>query len=86
LSAQLAPTEADAYIVAVPTPFKDDYQPDLKYIESAAKALAPFLKPGNLVILESTSPVEATEQMSAWLSEARPDLSFPQQKVKMLIF
>ncbi len=80
LSAQLAPTEADAYIVAVPTPFKDDYQPDLKYIESAAKALAPFLKPGNLVILESTSPVEATEQMSAWLSEARPDLSFPQQK------
>lgn len=80
LSAQLTPIEADAYIVAVPTPFKDDYQPDLKYIESAAKALAPFLKPGNLVILESTSPVEATEQMSAWLSEARPDLSFPQQK------
>ncbi|WP_312050630.1 UDP-N-acetyl-D-mannosamine dehydrogenase [Acinetobacter courvalinii] len=80
LSAQLTPTEADAYIVAVPTPFKDDYQPDLKYIEAAAKALAPFLKPGNLVILESTSPVEATEQMSAWLSEVRPDLSFPQQK------
>jgi len=80
LSAQLAPTEADAYIVAVPTPFKDDYQPDLKYIETAAKALAPFLKRGNLVILESTSPVEATEQMSAWLSETRPDLSFPQQK------
>ena len=80
LSAQLVPTEADAYIVAVPTPFRDDYQPDLKYIEAAAKALAPFLKPDNLVILESTSPVGATEQMSAWLSEARPDLSFPQQK------
>ncbi|WP_160255794.1 UDP-N-acetyl-D-mannosamine dehydrogenase [Acinetobacter indicus] len=79
LSAQLAPTEADAYIVAVPTPFKDDYQPDLKYIESAAKALAPFLKPGNLVVLESTSPVSATEQMAAWLSETRPDLTFPQQ-------
>ncbi|RPE26537.1 UDP-N-acetyl-D-mannosaminuronic acid dehydrogenase [Acinetobacter sp. BIGb0102] len=78
LSAQLTPTEADAYIVAVPTPFKDDYQPDLKYIEAAAKALAPFLKPGNLVILESTSPVEATEQMSAWLAEARSDLTFPQ--------
>ncbi|MDW3028000.1 UDP-N-acetyl-D-mannosamine dehydrogenase [Acinetobacter baumannii] len=78
LSAQLKPTEADAYIVAVPTPFKDDYQPDLKYIEAAAKALAPFLKPGNLVILESTSPVEATEQMSAWLAEARSDLTFPQ--------
>ncbi|MDH2665593.1 UDP-N-acetyl-D-mannosamine dehydrogenase [Acinetobacter baumannii] len=80
LSAQTVPAEADAYIVAVPTPFKDDYQPDLKYIEAAAKALAPFLKQGNLVILESTSPVEATEQMAAWLSDARPDLTFPQQK------
>lgn len=79
LSAQTAPVEADAYIVAVPTPFKDNYEPDLKYIEAAAKALAPFLKSGNLVILESTSPVGATEQMAAWLSEARPDLSFPQQ-------
>lgn len=80
LSAQTIPTEANAYIVAVPTPFKDDYQPDLKYIEAASKAIAPFLKKGNLVILESTSPVEATEQMAGWLSEARPDLSFPQQK------
>ena len=80
LSAQTVPAEANAYIVAVPTPFKDDYQPDLKYIEAASKAIAPFLKKGNLVILESTSPVEATEQMAAWLSDARPDLSFPQQK------
>lgn len=79
LSAQLQPCEADAYIVAVPTPFKDNYEPDLKYIEAAAKALAPFLKTGNLVILESTSPVGATEQMAAWLSEARPDLTFPRK-------
>ena len=79
LSAQIIPIEADAYIVAVPTPFKDDYQPDLKYIEAAAKAIAPYLSQGNLVILESTSPVGATEQMAAWLSEARPDLTFPQQ-------
>lgn len=79
LSAQLTPTAADAYIVAVPTPFKDKHEPDLKYIESAAKALAPHLVKGNLVILESTSPVGATEQMAAWLSEARPDLTFPQQ-------
>ncbi|WP_313036209.1 UDP-N-acetyl-D-mannosamine dehydrogenase [Acinetobacter sp.] len=79
LSAQTTPVAADAYIVAVPTPFKDNYEPDLKYIEAASKALAPFLNKGNLVILESTSPVGATEQMSAWLSEARPDLSFPQQ-------
>ncbi len=80
LSAQTTPVEADAYIVAVPTPFKDDHEPDLKYIEAASKALAPYLAKGNLVILESTSPVGATEQMSAWLSEARPDLSFPQQE------
>ncbi len=79
LSAQTTPVEADAYIVAVPTPFKDDHEPDLKYIEAASKALAPYLAKGNLVILESTSPVGATEQMSAWLSEARADLSFPQQ-------
>lgn len=78
LSAQTVPVEADAYIVAVPTPFKDNYEPDLKYIEAASKVLAPFLKKGNLVILESTSPVGATEQMSAWLSEAREDLTFPQ--------
>lgn len=79
LSAQLSPVAADAYIVAVPTPFKDNHEPDLKYIESAAKALAPQLVKGNLVILESTSPVGATEQMAAWLSAARPDLTFPQQ-------
>ena len=78
LTATDTPVAADAFIVAVPTPFKDGHEPDLKYIESASKALAPYLKPGNLVILESTSPVGATEQMSAWLSEARPDLSFPQ--------
>jgi len=79
LSAQLNPVAADAYIVAVPTPFKDNHEPDLKYIESAVKALAPHLVQGNLVILESTSPVGATEKMAAWLSESRPDLSFPQQ-------
>ena len=69
---------ADAFLIAVPTPFKGDHEPDLTYIESASKAIAPVLKKGDLVILESTSPVGATEQMSAWLAEARPDLSFPQ--------
>src|SRR5690606_20552528 len=53
------------------------HEPDLSYIESAAKAIAPVLKKGNLVILESTSPVGATEKMTEWLAEARPDLSFP---------
>ncbi|WP_017907162.1 UDP-N-acetyl-D-mannosamine dehydrogenase [Pseudomonas asplenii] len=69
---------ADAFLIAVPTPFKGEHEPDLSYIESASKAIAPVLKRGNLVILESTSPVGATEQMSAWLAEARPDLTFPQ--------
>lgn len=82
LRATLQPEPADAFLVAVPTPFKaeadKDHVPDLKYIESATKAIAPVLAKGNLVILESTSPVGATEQMAAWLAEARPDLTFPQ--------
>lgn len=79
LRATLTPEPADAFLIAVPTPFKDGHKPDLSYIESAAKAIASVLTKGNLVILESTSPVGATEQMAAWLAEARPDLSFPQQ-------
>lgn len=78
LRATTIPEAADAFLIAVPTPFKGDHEPDLSYIESASKAIAPVLKKGDLVILESTSPVGATEQMSAWLAEARPDLSFPQ--------
>ncbi|QMT34527.1 UDP-N-acetyl-D-mannosamine dehydrogenase [Conchiformibius steedae DSM 2580] len=78
-SARTEPVQADAYIVAVPTPFKENHEPDLSYIESASKSLAPFLEKGNLVILESTSPVGATEQMAEWLANLRPDLVFPQQ-------
>lgn len=78
LRATTQPEPADAFLIAVPTPFKSDHQPDLKYIESASKSIAPVLKKGDLIILESTSPVGATEQMSAWLAEARPDLTFPQ--------
>ena len=80
LKAFTAPQKADAFLMAVPTPFKgDDHEPDLKYIEAASKALAPVLEKGNLVVLESTSPVGATEKMAAWLAEARPDLTFPHQ-------
>jgi UDP-N-acetyl-D-mannosaminuronic acid dehydrogenase len=78
LRATTRPEPADAFLIAVPTPFKGDHEPDLTYIESASKNIAPVLKKGDLVILESTSPVGATEQMAAWLAEARPDLSFPQ--------
>jgi UDP-N-acetyl-D-mannosaminuronic acid dehydrogenase len=83
LRAVLTPETADAFLIAVPTPFlptenKGDIpQPDLKYIQSAAKAIAPVLKKGDLVILESTSPVGTTEQMADWLAEYRTDLTFP---------
>lgn len=80
LRASLTPEAADAFIIAVPTPFKDGFEPDLSYIEAAAKAIAPVLAAGNLVILESTSPIGATEQLSRWLAAARPDLSFPHDK------
>ncbi len=79
LKAVLSPEPADAFLIAVPTPFKGDHEPDLSYIEAASKAIAPVLEKGNLVILESTSPVGATEQMAEWLAAARPDLTFPQQ-------
>ena len=82
LRATTQPESADAFLIAVPTPFKSDqngdHEPDLSYIESSSKFIAPVLKKGNLIILESTSPVGTTEQMSAWLAVARPDLTFPQ--------
>ncbi|HAS6312353.1 TPA: UDP-N-acetyl-D-mannosamine dehydrogenase [Vibrio vulnificus] len=83
LKATTTPEPADAFLIAVPTPFLlcaegDIPAPDLSYIKAASKAIAPVLKKGDLVILESTSPVGATEQMAAWLAEARLDLTFPQ--------
>ena len=81
LRAVLEPESTDAYLIAVPTPFEksDDghHHPDLSFVAAAAKAIAPTLKPGALVILESTSPVGTTEQLQDWLATARPDLSFP---------
>jgi UDP-N-acetyl-D-mannosaminuronic acid dehydrogenase len=68
---------ADAFIIAVPTPFKEGNKPDLQYLEQAVQAVAPVLKKGNLILLESTSPVGTTKKMSRWLSDARPDLEFP---------
>jgi UDP-N-acetyl-D-mannosaminuronic acid dehydrogenase len=83
LRATTSAEPASAFLIAVPTPFlptendSDIPQPDLKYIKAAATAIAPVLQKGNLVILESTSPVGATEQMANWLAEARSDLTFP---------
>lgn len=78
---------ADAFLIAVPTPFKpckeaEIPEPDLSYIQSACNGIAPVLKKGDLVILESTSPVGATEQVAEWLATARPDLTFPQNAGK----
>jgi len=77
LTASLEPQAADVFIVAVPTPFSEGHVPDLSYIEAATRSIAPVVQPGNLVILESTSPVGATEKMADWLREMRSDLRIP---------
>src|SRR5688572_5896801 len=79
LRAATRPEPADAFLIAVPTPFKADHEPDLRYVKAATTSIAPVLKKGDLVILESTSPVGTTEQLAQWLADARPDLSFPHQ-------
>lgn len=84
LSASTVPSPSAAFVIAVPTPFSvkgsDELipEPDLSYIRAASESVASVLKKGDLIILESTSPVGTTEKMAAWLSDARPDLSFPQ--------
>lgn len=79
LRAERQPVAADAFIIAVPTPFKAGNQPDISYVQATALLLASVLKKGDLVILESTSPVGTTDQLAEWLAKARPDLAFPQQ-------
>ena len=65
LTAGLEPVAADVFIIAVPTPFKGDHEPDLSYVEQAVRTMSPHLKPGNLVILESTSPIGTTDEVVA---------------------
>ncbi|XNM66457.1 hypothetical protein ACLK2E_20645 [Escherichia coli] len=72
LSATTAPVEADAYLIAVPTPFKDLHEPDMVFVESAAKSIAPTLKKGSLVILVVHLAGGFNEQMAGWLAEMRP--------------
>jgi UDP-N-acetyl-D-mannosaminuronic acid dehydrogenase len=79
LQATTAPAPADAFLIAVPTPFLSDRTPDLRFVRSACEAIAPVLKRGDTVILESTCPVGATEKVAQWLAEARPDLAVPGQ-------
>lgn len=80
-SAATTPLPAEIYIIAVPTPFREDHSPDLSCIHTAAIQIAPLLKAGDLIILESTSPVGTTEKLAQWLAELRPDLFDPQRQV-----
>ncbi len=77
LRAVSEPEAADTFFIAVPTPFKDGHEPDLGYVKTACEAIAPVLKMGNTVILESTSPVGATEQIAHWIGAIRSDLKMP---------
>ncbi|CAO95246.1 UDP-N-acetyl-D-mannosamine dehydrogenase [Erwinia tasmaniensis] len=79
LRAATRPQPADAFLIAVPTPFRGDHLPDMAFVQEAAESVATVLKKGDLVILESTSPVGSTEQMAQWMAAVRPDLTFPQQ-------
>ena len=77
LQVQTTPAEADYFIVAVPTPFKQGGKPDLSYVEKAAELIAPYIRSGSTIILESTSPVGATQSVAAQIQQARPDLRVP---------
>lgn len=77
LTVVATPQPADAFLIAVPTPFRADRSPDLTFVKSACEAIAPVLTRGNTIILESTSPVGATEQVAEWIAAARPDLAIP---------
>lgn len=74
-STEIAP--ADVFVIAVPTPFDGDHAPDISYVLAAGEAVARVLKPGDTVILESTSPVGTTEQLRDLIAARRPDLKCP---------
>ncbi|MDE6270600.1 MAG: UDP-N-acetyl-D-mannosamine dehydrogenase [Muribaculaceae bacterium] len=74
LRVALQPEQADAFFIVVPTPFKGDHQPDISYVEAATRAVVPYLRPGNLFVIESTSPVGTTEAMAELIYSLRPEL------------
>jgi UDP-N-acetyl-D-mannosaminuronic acid dehydrogenase len=79
LRAVTEPEQADAFVIAVPTPFLEDHSGDLTYVEAAGRSVARVLKPGDLVILESTSPVGTTQKLCEWIAKERPDLRLPHE-------
>lgn len=74
LKASLKPSEADTYLIVVPTPFKDKNEPDISYVENATKSIIHLLKNEDLIIIESTSPIGTTEKMLQLIYEKRPEL------------
>lgn len=74
LRADRKPVKAGVFLIAVPTPLKTGHRPDISYIESAVTSLAPYLKKGDLVIIESTSPVGTTEKVAGDIYSLRPEL------------
>ena len=77
LTASQEMPEADAYIIAVPTPFLDDHSADLSFVRSATESIAPKLRGGEVIILESTSPPGTTQLVSEWIAELRLELALP---------
>src|SRR5688572_6699746 len=69
LEVHATPAAADVFLLCVPTPIAPGHAPDLSYVESAARSLAPVLRPGNLVVLESTSPPGTTERLAELVSQ-----------------
>ena len=69
LKADIKPAEADVFIIAVPTPFHDGFIPNVDYVKAATLAIISYIKPGNIVILESTSPVGTTDMVEALLAD-----------------
>jgi len=83
LVAGLEPKPADVFILAVPTPHGPNHEPDISYVEASARTVAPFVRPGNLVILESTSPVGTTERVAELLVEGNPSLANPDGSLRV---
>lgn len=80
LTASTKPTEADAHVIAVPTPTLPDHAADLTFIEKAAEGIAECLRGGEVIVLESTSPPGTTERLSKYLKHLRADLVFPHER------
>ena len=74
LHADIKPQQSDVYLIVVPTPFKGNHEPDVSYVETATRNVIPYLKEGDLFVIESTSPIGTTEQMADIIFAERPEL------------